>query len=70
MRKEDKYMPVIDCGGPWDFETSRLPHFVENRLKDGCEVVSLTRWLPFTTPPPRESCWYSLLLEAESTPGP
>jgi hypothetical protein len=26
----------------------RLPHFLENRLTDGGEVVSLTRWPPFT----------------------
>jgi hypothetical protein len=27
------------------FETSRLPHFLDNRLTDGGEVVSLTRQL-------------------------
>jgi hypothetical protein len=27
---------------------SRLPHFLDNRLTDGVEVVSLTRQLPFT----------------------
>jgi hypothetical protein len=29
-------------------ETSRLPHFLDNRLTDGGEVVSLTRRPPFT----------------------
>jgi hypothetical protein len=29
-------------------EMSRLPHFLDNRLTDGGEVVSLTRQLPFT----------------------
>jgi hypothetical protein len=27
---------------------SRLLHFLDNRLTDGGEVVSLMRWLPFT----------------------
>jgi hypothetical protein len=44
---------------------SRIPHFLDNRLTDGGEVVSLMRWLPFT---PQENSWYSFLLEAESTP--
>jgi hypothetical protein len=44
---------------------SRLPHFLENRLTDSSEVVSLTHRPPFT---PQEDSWYSLLLEAESTP--
>jgi hypothetical protein len=29
-------------------QTSRLSHFLENRLTDGGEVVSLTRRQPFT----------------------
>jgi hypothetical protein len=29
-------------------ETSRLPHFLDNRLTDGVEVVRLTRRPPFT----------------------
>jgi hypothetical protein len=45
----------------------RLPHFLENRLKDGCDVVSLTRRPPFTH---QEDSWYFFLLEAESTPRP
>jgi hypothetical protein len=60
-------MPVLGRGGPWGFETSRLPHFLDNRLTDGGEVVSLTSRKPFT---PQEDSWYSFLLEAESTPGP
>jgi hypothetical protein len=46
--------------------TSRLQHFLDNRITDGGEVVSLTRCSPFT---PQEDSWYSFLLEAESTPG-
>jgi hypothetical protein len=33
-------------GGPYICETSRLPHFLDNRVTDGGEVVSLTRGLP------------------------
>jgi hypothetical protein len=40
--------------------------FLDNRLTDGGEVVSLTRRPPFT---PQEDSWYSFLLEAESTQG-
>jgi inner membrane protein involved in colicin E2 resistance len=37
-----KANPVTGRGGPEDFETSRLPHFLDNRLTDGGKVVSLT----------------------------
>jgi hypothetical protein len=47
-------------------EPSRIPHFLENRLTDGCKVVSLTRRLPFA---PYEDSWYSFLLKTESIPG-
>jgi hypothetical protein len=47
-KKEGKATPVTDRGGPWGCETSRLPHFLDNRLTDGGEVVSLTRRQPFT----------------------
>jgi hypothetical protein len=40
--------------------------FPDNRLTDGDEVISLTLHPPFT---PKEDSWYSLLLEAELTPG-
>jgi hypothetical protein len=53
--------------GSYGYETSRLPHFLDNRLIDCCKVVSLTCRPPFT---PQEDSWYSFLLEAESTPGP
>jgi hypothetical protein len=33
--------------GPYDCEMSRLPHFIDNRLTDDGEVVSLTRRPPF-----------------------
>jgi hypothetical protein len=34
-------------GDPYGCETSRLPHFLDNRLTDGGEVVSLTPRAPF-----------------------
>jgi hypothetical protein len=47
--------------------TSRLPHFLENRLTDGGEVVSLTRRPGALYP--KEDSWYSFLLETELTSG-
>jgi hypothetical protein len=40
-------------------ERSRLPHFLENQLTDGGEVVSLTYQLPFTSRkiPGSHFCW-------------
>jgi hypothetical protein len=31
-------------GSPNGCETSRLPHFLDNQLTDGGEVLILTRW--------------------------
>jgi hypothetical protein len=53
---------------PTGSHTSRLPHFQDNRLTDGGEVVGLTRRLAALYP--KEDYTYSFLLEAESTPGP
>jgi hypothetical protein len=65
--RKGKAIPVTGRGGPHDCETSRLPHFLDNRLTEGGEVVSLMRRPAFT---PQEDSWCSLLLEAESTSGP
>jgi hypothetical protein len=46
---ESKVIPVTGRGGPQDGETSRLPHFTDNRLRDGGEAVSLRRRPPFTS---------------------
>jgi hypothetical protein len=35
--KKDKAIPVTGRGGPQVYETSRLPHFLDNRLTDGDE---------------------------------
>jgi hypothetical protein len=40
-------IPVTGRGGLQGFETSSLPHFVDKRLTDGGEVVSLTSRPPF-----------------------
>jgi hypothetical protein len=42
------YHYVRGHGGPYSCETSRLPHFIDNWLTAGGEVVSLTRRPPFT----------------------
>jgi hypothetical protein len=57
--------PVTGRGGPQGCETSRLPHFLDNRLTDDFELVSLKR-RPLPPHPPEDS-WYSFLLEVEST---
>jgi hypothetical protein len=41
MVKEGKAIPVTGRGGPEGCEMSRLPHFLDIRLTDGGEVVSL-----------------------------
>jgi hypothetical protein len=54
-----KAIPVTGRGGPKGCETSRLPHFLDNRLTDGGEVVSLMR-RPHFTPgkiPGTHFCW-------------
>jgi hypothetical protein len=45
----DDYNDLTGSGGPYGCETSRLPHFLTNRLTGGGEVVSLTRRHPFTS---------------------
>jgi hypothetical protein len=39
---KDEVIYVRGCGGPYSCETSRIPHFLDNRLTVGGEVVSLT----------------------------
>jgi hypothetical protein len=57
--RNGKAIPVTGHGGPKGCETSRLPHFLDNRLTDGAEVVSLTRRPPFTPRniPGTHFCW-------------
>jgi hypothetical protein len=44
-----KAIPVTGRGGPWGYETSRIPHFLDSRHTYGGEVVSFTCWQPFTS---------------------
>jgi hypothetical protein len=44
---KDKAIPVTGCGGPYGCKTLRLLHFLDNRLTDGGEAVSLTLLPPF-----------------------
>jgi hypothetical protein len=64
--KIGKAIPVTCRGGPLVCETSRLSHFLDSRLTDDGEVVSLMRRPSFI---PKENSWYVFLLEAESTQG-
>jgi hypothetical protein len=48
-------MLLTGRGEPLGCETSRLTHFLENRLTDGGKVVSLTRLPHFT---PQKDFWY------------
>jgi hypothetical protein len=38
-----KDIPVTGSGGPYGYESSRLPHYLDKRLRDGGKVVSPTR---------------------------
>jgi hypothetical protein len=68
MAKKCKAIPVTGRGGPSGCETQTLLHFLDNRLTDGGEIVSLTRQPAALYP--QEDSWYSFLLEAESAQGP
>jgi hypothetical protein len=54
--------------GPRVLRRRGSPHFLDNRLTDGVEVVS-PRDRPAALYPQKDS-WYPFLLEAESTMGP
>jgi hypothetical protein len=43
-----KAIPETGREGPYVCETSKLPHFLDNRLKHGGEVTSLTCLLSFS----------------------
>jgi hypothetical protein len=48
VKKKGKSIHVTGRGSPWSCKTTRLQQFLENRLTDDGEVVSLTRRPPFT----------------------
>jgi hypothetical protein len=66
--KKGKSIPVTGRGGPLGCASSRLPHFLDSRLTDSGEVVSLLRRSSALYP--QDDSWYSLLLEAESNQRP
>jgi hypothetical protein len=49
LKKKGNAIRVTGRGGPQGCETSRFPHFLDSRLTDGGEVVSLTYRQPFTS---------------------
>jgi hypothetical protein len=65
--QKGKFVPVTGRGGPYGYETSRLSHFLDSRLTDGGELVSLTHRSPLYL---QEDSWYSFPLEAQSSAGP
>jgi hypothetical protein len=58
-----KTIPVTGRVGTYCFDTSRFPHFLDNRLTDGGEVARS----PSSS---QEDTWCSFPLEAESILGP
>jgi hypothetical protein len=48
MTMKGEVIPITGRGGPHGCETPRLPPFLDSRLTDDGEVVSLTRSPPFT----------------------
>jgi hypothetical protein len=61
-----KSVPLQAWSSPEGSRKLRFPYYV-TMAQDGGKVVSLTL-RPFFTP--RKYSWYSILLEAESIPGP
>jgi hypothetical protein len=66
--KKGRTNPVTGRGGPYSSETSRLPRFIDYRLTDDGEVVSLTSRPPALYS--QEISWYSFMLETELNPEP
>jgi hypothetical protein len=48
LLQKSKAIFATGRGGQQGCKTLRIPHFLDNRLTDGGEVVSLTRWQRFT----------------------
>jgi hypothetical protein len=61
VKAKDKAIPVTGRRGPYVYETSRHPHFLESGLTDGGEV-SLTR-------PGTNFCWRLSQLHGHSGAG-
>jgi hypothetical protein len=48
VKSEGEAIPITNRADPLGSETSRLSHFLDNRLTHGGEVISLTLLPPFT----------------------
>jgi hypothetical protein len=66
-----KAVLVTGRGEPSGGETSRLPHFLDNRHTNGGETLSLTRWPPFTPRkiPGTHFCWRLSRAQGHSAAG-
>jgi hypothetical protein len=71
MRTEVKKVFVAGRGGPQRCETSRLPHFLYNRLTNGGEAGSLMRRPPFNPRkiPGTQFCYRLSRLQCHSAAG-
>jgi hypothetical protein len=67
---KSKAIPVTRRGGLYGCEMLRMPHCLDNRLIDDCEVISLTRRSRSTGQKHSFLLWYPFLLECESSSGP
>jgi hypothetical protein len=59
--KEGNGIHATGRGGPQSCETSKLPHFRDDRQTDGGEISLMFFYC-------QEDSWYSFLLEDKSTP--
>jgi hypothetical protein len=50
LEQRNESVRVTGRGGAYGWEASRLPHFLENRPRDGGEMSNLKRQLPFIPP--------------------
>jgi hypothetical protein len=48
-KKKGKAIPVTGLEGPWGCETSRLPHFLDDRLTDGARLSASRAVRPLPT---------------------
>jgi hypothetical protein len=60
LKVKSKAIPITDREGPQGCETLRVPHYLDNRLRDGGKAVSLYSPENYLI-----NSWYSFLLEAE-----
>ena len=66
-KSQGKAFPLQAWTGPWSCQKLMAPRFQNNRQMKAVRLSALRTGRLW---PPRKYSWYSLLLEAESTPGP